>query len=212
MMQSGEQFYEAGQMDTYMSEYANQHNLLQTQKALSFARTQHTGQVRKGSGAVPYITHPLQMACHALALGLTADDLLATILLHDVCEDCGVPPEELPVGEMVQDAVRLLTFQVQAGETRAEAKNRYFAAIAGNKEAVLTKLLDRCNNVSFMVWGFSQQKLRDYITETRTFILPLLVEAKTQYPECSSALYLIEYHLCSVVNSIDVLLADIEDA
>ena len=207
IMKSGEQPYDETQMYTYIKNYAQRYGLLQTQKALPFAREHHAGQVRKGSGSVPYIAHPLNMACHALALGLVEDDLLAVILLHDVSEDCAVPPEELPVGKAVQNAVRLLTFHVQSGETKAEARARYFAALAGNREAVLTKLLDRCNNVSFMVWGFPPQKLRSYIDETRMHILPLLAEAKRQYPECSIALYLIEYHLCSVLGSIDVLLA-----
>ena len=34
------------------------------------------------------------------------------------------------------------------------------------------KLLDRCNNVSFMAHGFSPSKLGEYIEETRKFILP----------------------------------------
>ena len=49
------------------------------------------------------------MACHALAMGLEEDELLAAILLHDVCEDCGVPPGELPVCEEVRRIVALVT-------------------------------------------------------------------------------------------------------
>lgn len=45
------------------------------------------------------------------------------------------------------------------------------------------KLLDRCNNVSFMAHGFSPSKLGEYIEETRKFILPLLTETRRRYPE-----------------------------
>ena len=55
----------------------------------------HEGQQRK-SGE-PYIVHPLTMACNALALGIRDDKVVATILLHDVCEDCDVSLKELPI-------------------------------------------------------------------------------------------------------------------
>ena len=35
--------------------------------------------------------------------------MLAAALLHDVCEDCGVKPEELPVGPEAREVVRLVT-------------------------------------------------------------------------------------------------------
>jgi GTP pyrophosphokinase len=49
------------------------------------------------------------VASRAASLGLEEDELLAAALLHDVCEDCGVTPEELPAGERVQQIVKLLT-------------------------------------------------------------------------------------------------------
>ena len=48
------------------------------------------------SAQIPYINHPFTMACHALAMGLEDDELIAALLLHDVVEDCGVSAEELP--------------------------------------------------------------------------------------------------------------------
>lgn len=41
--------------------------------------------IRKNGDA--YIIHPLSMACFAIGLGLTDDNLIAVILLHDICED-----------------------------------------------------------------------------------------------------------------------------
>ena len=87
--------------------------LQETFSALRFMKKEHEGQYRKPSlfsdAKVPYITHPLMMACHAHALGIREDKILATILLHDVCEDCGVAPEKLPFSEEIQEAVRLLS-------------------------------------------------------------------------------------------------------
>ncbi len=112
------------------------------------------------------------MACHALSLRLYEDDLLSVILLHDTCEDCSIQPEELPVNPQVQEAVRILTFSRLPGETRRQAKDRYFSHIPGNRLASITKLLDRCNNLSYMVYGFSRKKLLDYICETHRCVIP----------------------------------------
>ena len=42
----------------------------ETLTALPLMKKYHAGQTRKGSEAIPYIYHPLLMACHACALGL----------------------------------------------------------------------------------------------------------------------------------------------
>ncbi len=53
--------------------------------ALPLSLKLHSVQTRKDG-----IYHPLVIACYAISLGLTEDVLVATILLHDVVEDCGV--------------------------------------------------------------------------------------------------------------------------
>ncbi|MBQ2803014.1 MAG: helix-turn-helix domain-containing protein [Lachnospiraceae bacterium] len=72
-------------MYTYIKTYATIKHLHQTIKVLPYARELHKGQYRKGKDKVPYIYHPLLIACHALALGLDDDNLISTALLHDVC-------------------------------------------------------------------------------------------------------------------------------
>lgn len=110
-------------MYTYLKGYASGAGMKETLKALAFAREKHSGQLRK-SGE-PYIAHPLTMACNAVSMGIREDTVIATILLHDVCEDCGVGLVELPVNETVRHAVDLMTFRVMEGETKEIAKNRY---------------------------------------------------------------------------------------
>ena len=183
--------------------------LRETSAALRFMKKAHEGQYRKPSlfsdTKVPYITHPLMMACHAHALGIREDKILATILLHDVCEDCGVAPEDLPFSEEVREAVRLLSFQVMPSETRADAKKRYYAAIAENRIARIVKILDRCNNISTMASSFTQKKLVAYVDETETYVMPLLEQAKYAIPEYADAFYLLKYHMRSVLESIKAM-------
>ena len=183
--------------------------MTETYKALYYIRDKHSGQFRKelkfSDSRIPYIVHPLMMACHAHALGIRADKILATILLHDVCEDCGVTPEDLPFSEEVREAVRLLSFQVKPGETRADAKKRYYAEIAENRITRIVKILDRCNNISTMASSFTQKKLVSYVNETETYVMPMLEEAKYAIPEYADAFYLLKYHMRSVLESIKAM-------
>ncbi|MCX4268011.1 MAG: HD domain-containing protein [Lachnospiraceae bacterium] len=188
-------------MYTYIRGYASGAEMTQTLKALSFAREKHEGQMRKGGE--PYIIHPLTMACNALSIGIKEDNIIATILLHDVCEDCGISLEELPVNDIVRRGVELMTFRVMEGETKEIARNRYYNELLENREASITKLIDRCHNVSCMAGAFSKEKLKAYIEETRQYILPLLRKVKQKYPEEANALFVLKYHIVSVVDSID---------
>lgn len=193
--------FNAEKMYTFIRGFASGREMKQTLCALSFAREKHKDQLRK-SGE-PYIVHPLTMACHALALGISDDTIIATILLHDVCEDCGVALSELPVNDAVRHAVDLMTFRVEPGETKEIAKTRYYNELLSCREAALTKLVDRCHNVSSMAGTFSVQKLHAYIEETRHYVLPLLRKVKDRYPEESNILFVLKYHITSVVDAID---------
>ena len=186
-------------MYTYLRGYASGAGMKETLKALAFARQMHNGQYRKNGD--PYIVHPLMMACNAVSMGIRDDTVVATILLHDVCEDCGVGLAELPVNDTVKHAVDLMTFRVMEGETKEIAKNRYYNMLLQSREASMTKLIDRCHNVSSMAGTFSVEKLESYIEETRHYVLPLLRKVKNQYPVEADILFVLKYHILSVVDS-----------
>jgi len=186
--------------------FAVENGLEQTVSALHCAIERHSGQYRKGIGEVPYVVHPMDMVCHAIALGIQEDAVLAAALLHDVCEDCGAAPETLPVGEQVRNAVKLVTFTQLENESWDAAKARYYAAIRTSRTAMLVKLLDRCNNVSAMADAFSREKLRSYIEETRNYVLPMAQLLRQQDAGLDSALYLLEYHISSVIFSVEAML------
>lgn len=196
-----EKNFDEVQMYDYVKTYASLRGMEQTLAALPYARDLHEGQFRKGKEKVPYISHPLTLACHAIALGLDRDEIIATALLHDVCEDCGVTWEELPVGEEVRCAVKLLTKKPGGHDKKA-----YFEPIAKNEIALFVKLLDRVHNVSGMAGCFSKQKLVRYIDETEQWFYPKLQIARTDYPQYSNQVFLIEYHMVSVVNSLKCML------
>ena len=88
------------EMTTYLRGFFEGAGMVTSLKALGYALAKHEGQTRK-SGE-PYAVHPLWMASYAVALGIKDDDTVAVILLHDVCEDCGIDLESLPFNSVVR--------------------------------------------------------------------------------------------------------------
>ena len=200
-----EKIFSEDHMFTRLMGNAIDENLNETYRALYYARDKHVGQTRKTSPFteehIPYITHPLMMACHAHAMGIRNDQVLATILLHDVCEDCGVSPEELPFSDSVKKSVKLLTKPKEYTGTKEE-KQTYYDNIATDSTASIVKALDRCNNVSLMALAFSTEKMIDYVEETQEYVYPLLEHLKRDEVTYNDAIFLIKYQLRSLMETI----------
>ena len=199
-------------MFTRLKTVAELLGLDETYRALYYIRKQHSGQHRKklkySNVEIPYIIHPLMMACHAQSMGLNDDRLLSVILLHDVCEDCGILPEDLPFSSEVQDAVSLLTKKFDKNLSKEENETRYYDALKSNRMAAMTKVIDRCNNVSTMAGSFDDKKIADYIDETETYVFPVLSVIKQTWPEYNNAVFLIKYQMLSVLESLKIMLSE----
>lgn len=65
------------------------------QSALEQARSDHAGQVRNGSGGMPYFEHPVRVAALLDEYGYGEEKVLAAALLHDVVEDSETTLDEL---------------------------------------------------------------------------------------------------------------------
>ena len=193
--------FDVEKMYTYVKGYAMGAGLENTLNAMYFARNKHQNQKR--NGGEPYIVHPLSMACLAISMGIKNDVVLASIMLHDVVEDCGVKLEELPVSAEVKMVVNLLTFQLEKGRDKKVEKEIYFSKIRKNGPAMLVKMIDRCNNISTMAGVYKKDRLLRYIAETREQVLPLYQICKEMLPEYSNALYLLKFHIESILNSIE---------
>ncbi len=181
-------------MSAFLKGKFNSGDFPESIKALSFAKVKHNEQYRKPKELeIPYINHPLTMACHALAMGLEKDTLIAALILHDVCEDCNVLPEELPVCKEVQDVVALVTKPKHDFSER-----KYYEAIMDNPIACLVKCIDRCNNLSTMAIAFSAEGVQDYVEETGKYYPELLRIIKEQ-PEYNNASWLLSYQIRSLL-------------
>lgn len=181
-------------MYTYLRGFLVGANMDESMKALGFARQQHSPQTRKDG--TPYIVHPLAMACYAVALGLKDDNIIATILLHDVPEDCGIPVEFLPVNSTIRDAVKHMTItKFDTDVDKIETKCRYFNELLESREALICKALDRYNNLSDAPLSLTDDAVAKNIAETEVLLLPVLKSAKSVYPDLANVLFIMRTNL-----------------
>ena len=211
--QLNDRMFSEEHMYSKLKAFAQAEGLDETYRALPYMRQCHQGQTRKPvrgtDQRIPYIVHPLTMACQAHAMGIRDDTVLAASLLHDVCEDCGAGPEELPFSTSVRTAVALLTKNAERflEVGRKTALEEYYSGISGNQTAMLVKCLDRCGNLSTMASSFSREKMARYITETEAYILPMLEELKRRYLDWNDAAFLLKYQILALLETQKALLS-----
>ena len=116
--------------------------------ALETARRAHAGQVRNGSGGMPYIDHPVAVAELLDEHGF-GEEVLAAALLHDVVEDSEISIEEVRerFGEPVARLVGALTDDeaIEPYERRKEEHRRRVAEAGPNAMAIYAA--DKLTNV-----------------------------------------------------------------
>jgi GTP pyrophosphokinase len=193
-------YKDEGKMYTFVKGFASGANLEQTLNALTFAREKHKGQFRKSGD--PYLIHPLTMTCHAISLGIRDDAILASLLFHDVVEDCSITADQLPVDKEVQQIVSYLTFIPNKDVDKEVQKFLHYERMQQCEKACICKLFDRCHNVSSMSGTFTREKIDEYINETYTHVLPLYRIVKDKWPKYQDILFALKFHICSVVDSI----------
>jgi len=198
LFKTREVIYNWEHMKTFVKTSAKNYGLENTLKALNFAEQAHEGQTRKKSNT-PYFYHPLNIACHALALDIHEDEVIAACLLHDVIEDCHKKLEDLPVNEETKELVKLLTHQKTNKENREEIMAEYYKRIVKNPKASLIKCLDRCNNLTTMSWGLSRERIYRMILETETYYQPLLNSIKNEI-KYNNAAWLLKYQIESMLD------------
>lgn len=126
--------------------------------ALEKARTAHEGQVRNGSGGMPYVEHPMRVAA-LLDEHDYRQEVLAAALLHDVVEDSETTLEELRAefGDEVAGLVGALTDDESIDsyrERKAEHRERVAAA---NGEALAIYAADKLTNSRTLSASYSEE-------------------------------------------------------
>ncbi|HEX6455014.1 MAG TPA: HD domain-containing protein [Solirubrobacterales bacterium] len=122
------------------------------------ARIAHEGQVRNGSGGMPYIEHPVRVAALLEEKGY-GDEVLAAALLHDVVEDSETTIDELQekFGAEVAGLVGAMTDDESIDsyrERKAEHRERLAAA---ENEAMAIYGADKLTNASTLRAAYAEE-------------------------------------------------------
>ena len=204
---SEEEMRDYGEMYFFIKGYAMGKKYYRTLTALAVGRICHMGQKRrlvideKGEEVMhPYFRHCLSVCSFLIALDLSmTDDMLdimyAAALLHDTIEDCKMTGEngegllDMGIPMEVVEKVRLLSKQSGADEY---ALSEYFNEIKKDPITLMIKLADRLDNTDTLYTFKTLTKMKKYITETETWVLPLCTYGKEHYPYLSNAITILK--------------------
>jgi GTP pyrophosphokinase len=119
-------------------------------RALAKATEAHAGQIRNGSGGLPYIEHP-RMVAATLAARDYDEATLAAALLHDVVEDSDTTVEELRTefGDEIADLVAALSDD-ESIESYRDRKDEHRRRVAGvdDGDALAIYAADKLTNMT----------------------------------------------------------------
>jgi guanosine-3',5'-bis(diphosphate) 3'-pyrophosphohydrolase len=126
--------------------------------ALEQARSDHEGQVRNGSGGMPYIEHPVRVAALLEEHGY-GDEVLAAALLHDVVEDSETGLEELreKFGDGVAGLVGAMTDDETIDDYRQRKAEHRERLAAAPVEAMAIYGADKLTNVSTLAVAYAEE-------------------------------------------------------
>lgn len=157
-------------------------------EAMRLAEKYHTG-LRKDLITAEF-NHQICMAAYSRTLSIPAEideDVYVAIFLHDLVEDYKVPKELFPYHSMFEVSEVLS----KTGETTEKYYNRLCEYLV----ASIVKGIDRSHNLSSMISVFSQEKQQKYITETRDYVIPMLKNARQNFPQYVNVFYNLKHVL-----------------
>jgi (p)ppGpp synthase/HD superfamily hydrolase len=116
--------------------------------ALETARRAHAGQIRNGSGGMPYIDHPTTVA-ELLAENGYGEQVLAAGLLHDVVEESAIEVDEIreSFGEPIASMVAALTDEEAIADYRERKQEHRRQVEAAGPEARAIYGADKLSNI-----------------------------------------------------------------
>ena len=192
-------------MYTFVKGRAQMLGLSQTLRVMDRLRAAYGGRTRRSRYGfeTTYMVHPLTMACHALAMGLRKDEVIAACLAHDKLEESDMKITDIPAGEQVREAVRLCSTREYTYSPDWE--DRYYESIRKNPLACLVKCLDRVHNLSGMADAYSRKKMIGYVAETEKYY-PALLDSLRKEPEWNDIWWLLRYQMRALLETFKRLL------
>lgn len=153
-------------------------------RAMHYAEDYHTG-VRK-DGETPEFFHQLSIATYVSTLSsmlIHPEETMAVIFLHDVVEDKvpTIADIRLKFGNTIATATDLVT---NRDDRKIKLSNEvYYPPMANCPIASVVKGADRLHNQETMSGVFKDDYIPKYIQVTEDHIMPMLYDARKNFPE-----------------------------
>ncbi len=146
------------------------------EKAYKFASEAHSDQKRVSG--LPYILHPVSVACILVNLGMDTDSVVAA-LLHDVVEDTEISLDDIrkiygnDIALMIDGLTKLKKIKYSnREEQQAENLRKMLIAMSNDIRVIIIKLADRTHNMR-TIECMPEQKQRDIALETMEVYAPI---------------------------------------
>lgn len=146
------------------------------ERAFQVALKAHGDQKRE-SGE-PYITHPIEVACIVVELGMDSESVAAA-LMHDVVEDTDLELEDIEkmfgheIANLVDGLTKLRRIPYSdREEQQAENVRKMLIAMADDIRVIIIKLADRVHNMRTIEFK-AEQKRRDKAKENMDVFAPI---------------------------------------
>lgn len=150
-------------------------------EAMNFAEKYHNGTRKDGQ---PEFSHQVSQASLARTLisnFIHKEEVFIVIFLHDICEDKGITFEQIEnmFGKKVMESVKLMTKDYQGIKIPNDV---YYKNLSRCEISSICKGFDRVHNLMTMLGGFNVEKRISYIEETLSYTMPMLKEARRNFP------------------------------
>jgi (p)ppGpp synthase/HD superfamily hydrolase len=127
-------------------------------EALETARRAHAGQIRNGSGGMPYVEHPRTVAALLAEHGY-GEEVLAAALLHDVVEDSDLTVDDLRqrFGEPIVELVAALSDDESIDDYAARKREHRGRVAAADGDALAIYGADKLANATTLRNAYAHQ-------------------------------------------------------
>ena len=155
-------------------------------EAMNFAERYHNGKRKDGQEEFSHQVSQANLVRTLIGHIKYKEEVFIVIFLHDICEDKGISFEEIEsmFGKKVADAVRLITKEYRGVKM---SNDSYYPPMAKCEITSIAKGCDRIHNLMTMLNGFKPAKRISYIQETKDFTIPMLKQAKRNFPQQEGA-------------------------
>lgn len=217
-MESKEMLYE------YIRDYAEKKSLNHTLTALPLTKElmENTSMVDhlNVDGITRYrghFEHALQVCSFMINLGLPLesedeDICLAAALCHVIPNAYNYSEMEnvlLTEKKMDPRICEIISLIINDTDLSSQGQTLFYNSIKENRLALIVFLADRANVVQ-KLYSMSIWSAREYIFETRSYFLPLCIEAKECYPELIHVLNILMEKVRTLVDACMILLTRYE--